>query len=190
MSAIGETKYMPIVRVQMFPGRSSVMKEFLARAIVDAVADIAGTTREGVHVTFDEVAKEDWAIGPRLTASRETAPPSSDAPAYVSIGRVSVLEGKHDAYLAWRRNSVFPFMASHDGFLGSTLLAVPDDPKQYVIINKWTSQEAEEQYKAKPRETELRTEAKEFLGELFTDMLGGGVVAVFHPRTQTSTSTT
>jgi 4-oxalocrotonate tautomerase len=176
---------MPIVRLEMFPGRSSVAKEFLARAIVDAVAEIAGTSREGVHVIFDDVPKDQWAIGPHLASSRQTTPVSEDVPAYVSIGRVNVLEGKHDEYLAWRRDSVFPFMASHDGFLGSTLLTVPDDPNQYVIINKWTSPEAAGAYTAKPRETELREEAKGLLRQLFTDMLEGRVVNVFQRRTPT-----
>lgn len=173
---------MPVVTIQMFPGRSGVMKEFLARAIVDAVAEIAGTSREGVHVIFNDVPKDEWAIGPRLASSREQAPPTNAVPAYFQIGRVNVLPDKHAEYLAWRRDSVFSFMASHDGFLGSTLLTAKDDPNQYVIINKWTSPEAAQSYLAKPREAELRVEAKAFLGELFTDMLDGRVVDVFHGK--------
>jgi 4-oxalocrotonate tautomerase len=171
---------MPIVKVQMFPGRSDVMKEFLARAITDAVAEIAGTDRDGVHVIFDDVEKAQWAIGPRLASSREKAPGLSDAPAFVTVGRVNVQPGKRDDYLEWRRNSVFPFMASHDGFLGSTLLDVPDNPDQFVISNKWTSPEASEAYLAKPREAELRIEAREFLTDLFSTDFEGRVVDVFH----------
>jgi 4-oxalocrotonate tautomerase len=173
---------MPLVRVQLFPGRTDVMKEFLARSINDAVAEIAGTSREGVHVIFEEVPKDAWAIGPRLASSRESAPPSTDVPAHVTIGRVEVQEGKRAAYLAWRRDSVFPFMASHDGFLSSTLLTVPDNPNQFVIINKWTSPEAEQAYLAKPREAELRQEAKGVLTQLFSEALNGRVVDVFHGK--------
>jgi 4-oxalocrotonate tautomerase family enzyme len=172
---------MPVVTIRLFPGRSNVIKEFLVRAVSDAVAEIAGTTREGVNVIIDEVAHENWAMGPRLASSRESAPLSNEVRAYVTIGHVSVRSDQHEAYLAWRRDSVFPFMASHDGFLGSTLLTVPDDPNRYVIINKWTSPEASAAYLAKPREAELRVEAREFLTELFAGSMEGRVVDVFHP---------
>ena len=179
---------MPIVTVQVFPGRSDVMKEFLARAIVDAVAEIAGTGREGVHVILDEVEKSDWAIGPRLAGSREKQPVNTDGPALLTVGRVNVQPGKREAYLGWRRDSVFPFMASHDGFLGSTLLDVPDNPLQFVIINKWVSPEAQEAYLAKPREAELRIEAREFLTDLFSSDFDGNVVDVFHHATRSGAS--
>jgi 4-oxalocrotonate tautomerase family enzyme len=173
---------MPIVRVEMFPGRDGVQKEFLARSIADAVAEIAGTSREGVHVIFDDVPREEWAIGPRLAANREQEPEADREPAYVSVGRVQVKEGKHEEYLDWRRNSVFPFMASHEGFVSSTLLSVADEPNQYVIINKWTSPAAQDAYTAKPREAELRIEARELLDQLVTEDFDGRVVDVFNQR--------
>jgi 4-oxalocrotonate tautomerase len=169
----------PIVEVRMFPGRDAVKKEFLARRIADAVAEVAGTSREGVHVIFDDVEPENWAIGPRLAASREEAPPSGPEPALVAVGRVQVKEGKHEEYLEWRRDSVFPFMASHEGFISSTLLTVDDDPNQYVIVNKWTNREAYDAYTAKPREAELRVEARELLDQLVTSDFDGRVVDVF-----------
>jgi len=172
---------MPLVQVQLFPGRSDTMKAFLVRAISDAVAEIAGTSREGIHVIIDEVSQDNWAMGPRLASSREKAPSPQEEPAYISIGQVAVKPDKHEAYLAWRRDSVFPFMASHDGFLGSTLLTVPDDLNRYVIVNKWTTPEAAEAYQAKPREAELRIEAREFLTDLFAESMDGRVVDVFHP---------
>lgn len=173
---------MPIVRVEMFPGRDSVQKEFLARSIADAVAEIAGTSREGVHVIFDDVPREEWAIGPRLAANREHEPESDAEPAFVSVGRVQVKDGKHEAYLDWRRDAVYSFMATHEGFVSSTLLSVPDEPNQYVIVNKWTSPEAQEAYTAKPREAELRVEARDLLDQLVTEDFDGRVVDVFHRR--------
>ena len=173
---------MPIVRVEMFPGRDTTQKEFLARSIADAVAEIAGTSREGVHVIFDDVPREEWAIGPRLAANREHEPDLSEDAAYIAIGRVKVKEGKHAEYLDWRRNSVFPFMASHEGFISSTLLTVDDDPNQYVIVNKWASPEAQDAYTAKPREAELRIEARELLDQLVTEDFDGRVVDVFNGR--------
>jgi 4-oxalocrotonate tautomerase len=173
---------MPIVEVRMFPGRDGVQKEFLARRIADAVAEIAGTSREGVHVIFDDVEPDNWAIGPRLAANREEAPPADAEPAFIAVGRVQVKDGKHDEYLDWRRNSVYPFMASHEGFVSSTLLSVPDEPNQYVIVNKWTSPEAQAAYTAKPREAELRVEARELLDQLVTEDFDGRVIDVFASR--------
>jgi 4-oxalocrotonate tautomerase family enzyme len=165
------------------------MKEFLARAVADAVAEIGGTSREGVHVIINEVDQDNWAIGPRLTSSRETVPPIDEVSAYVTIGHVAVQPDKHEGYLAWRRDSVFPFMASHEGFLGSTLLKDPDDPNKYIIMNKWTSPAAQDAYLAKPREAELRIEAREFLTDLFQGSTEGRVVDVFHPGRATAEST-
>ena len=54
---------MPIVRVEMWPGRTHAQKAELARAITDAVISIAKTTPEATTVIFEDVAKENWAIG-------------------------------------------------------------------------------------------------------------------------------
>ena len=52
---------MPIVRVEMYPGRTHQQKAELARAITDAVVRIAKTTPEATMVIFTEVPKEHWA---------------------------------------------------------------------------------------------------------------------------------
>ena len=52
---------MPIVRVEMLPGRTQAQKAELARAITEAVVTIAHTTPEATMVLFDEVARENWA---------------------------------------------------------------------------------------------------------------------------------
>ena len=54
---------MPIVRVEMWPGRTPAQKAELARRITDAMVSVAHTTPEATIVIFQEVAKEDWAIG-------------------------------------------------------------------------------------------------------------------------------
>ena len=46
---------MPIVRVEMFPGRTHSQKAELARAITEAVVTIAHTTPEQTFVIFDDV---------------------------------------------------------------------------------------------------------------------------------------
>ena len=54
---------MPIVRVEMWPGRTPSQKAELARVITEAVVTIAHTTPEQTVVIFDEVSKGDWAVG-------------------------------------------------------------------------------------------------------------------------------
>jgi len=59
---------MPIVRVELWPGRTQAQKRELARAITEAVCNIAQTTPEATIVVFQEIAKEDWAQAGRLAS--------------------------------------------------------------------------------------------------------------------------
>ena len=52
---------MPVIHVEMWPGRTHAQKKQLAKAITDAVVDIAKTTPEATIVIFDDVPKENWA---------------------------------------------------------------------------------------------------------------------------------
>ena len=52
---------MPIVRIEMWPGRTHAQKAELARVMTEAMVTIAHTTPEAVIVVFDDVAKENWA---------------------------------------------------------------------------------------------------------------------------------
>lgn len=52
---------MPIVRVQMWTGRTKAQKAELARVITDAVVNIAQTTPEATFVIFEDTDKENWA---------------------------------------------------------------------------------------------------------------------------------
>lgn len=54
---------MPVVRVAFYEGRSVEKKRRIAEAITEALVTIGGSTRSGVHVIFDNIAKEDWVIG-------------------------------------------------------------------------------------------------------------------------------
>jgi len=51
---------MPIVRVEMWPGRTQAQKRELARAITEVVCNVAHTTPEATIVVFQEIAKENW----------------------------------------------------------------------------------------------------------------------------------
>ncbi|MBI4298537.1 MAG: tautomerase family protein [Chloroflexi bacterium] len=54
---------MPIVKVQMYQGRSHAQKAELARVITEAIVSIAHTTSEQTTVIFEDVSKENWAAG-------------------------------------------------------------------------------------------------------------------------------
>ena len=59
---------MPIVRVEMWPGRTQAQKREMARAITEIVCNVAHTTPEATTVVFQEIAKEDWAQAGRLVS--------------------------------------------------------------------------------------------------------------------------
>jgi 4-oxalocrotonate tautomerase len=54
---------MPIVRVEMWTGRTQSQKAELARVITEAIVTIAHTTPEATTVVFEDIAKENWAVG-------------------------------------------------------------------------------------------------------------------------------
>ncbi len=61
---------MPIVNVQLWPGRTHAQKAELVRAITDAVVTIAHTTPEATFVIIEEVPKEHWAQGGVLASDQ------------------------------------------------------------------------------------------------------------------------
>jgi 4-oxalocrotonate tautomerase len=63
-----EVARMPVIHVEMWPGRTQEQKQELARAITDAMVRIARVTPEGTIIIFDEVAKENWAQGGDLAS--------------------------------------------------------------------------------------------------------------------------
>jgi len=59
---------MPIVHVEMFSGRTQAQKRELARAITEAVCNIAQTTPEATIVIFQDVERENWAQSGHLVS--------------------------------------------------------------------------------------------------------------------------
>ena len=57
---------MPIVRIEMLPGRSVAQKRELVRVITDAVCNIAHTRPEDTLVLFSEYSVEAWASDGKL----------------------------------------------------------------------------------------------------------------------------
>jgi len=171
---------MPIVSVQLFPGRTPTMKELLARSIVDAVSELAGPPRENVQAFFVEVSKDDWAIGPSLVSTRPAGAPPRQVPALVAAIRLRLKPDALAGYLAWRRDSLLPFLAAQEGFLSSTLLAVGRD--ELVAVDKWASPEARERFRSFERAAELHEEERRFLDGPGVEVLAGRVVDVLHGR--------
>jgi len=66
---------MPIIRVEMWEGRSVEQKRRLAREVTALVAGIIDCDPANVRVLIDEYARDDWAVGGVLQSDRE-APPS------------------------------------------------------------------------------------------------------------------
>lgn len=62
---------MPIVRVEMFAGRTHAQKQELARAITEAVANIAHTTPDQTIVIFSDVERDDWAVAGKLASDED-----------------------------------------------------------------------------------------------------------------------
>ena len=54
---------MPIIRVEMRPGRTHAQKAELARLITEAMVTVAGTTPQATIIIFEDVPKENWAVG-------------------------------------------------------------------------------------------------------------------------------
>lgn len=59
---------MPIVRVEMWPGRTQAQKRELARQITEVVCNVAQTTPDATIVVFEDVSKENWAQAGRLAS--------------------------------------------------------------------------------------------------------------------------
>ncbi|MBM3520130.1 MAG: 4-oxalocrotonate tautomerase [Alphaproteobacteria bacterium] len=55
---------MPIIRVEMFKGRTAEQKKKIARELVDGFIRAAGGGKpESFHVVFTDVDKQDWGVG-------------------------------------------------------------------------------------------------------------------------------
>lgn len=59
---------MPIVRVEMWTGRTLAQKKELARVITDAMVNIAHTTADATIIVFEDIARENWAQSGRLAS--------------------------------------------------------------------------------------------------------------------------
>lgn len=65
-----ETQIMPILRVEMIAGRSPAQKSELAKSITESFLRICGGSPETVHVVFQDVSRENWAIAGDLLSAK------------------------------------------------------------------------------------------------------------------------
>ena len=70
---------MPIVRIEMLPGRSLAQKRELVRVITDAVCNIAHTRPEDTLVLFSEYSVEHWASKGKLYVDQDDEAEDEDA---------------------------------------------------------------------------------------------------------------
>lgn len=61
---------MPILRVEMFKGRTTEQKRALARELTDAFVKVTNSKPESIWIVFQDVGKEDWAAGGALMADK------------------------------------------------------------------------------------------------------------------------
>lgn len=59
---------MPIVRIEMWNGRTAAQKKELARVITDAMVNIAHTTPDATIIVFEDIDKENWAQDGKLAS--------------------------------------------------------------------------------------------------------------------------
>lgn len=61
---------MPIIRVELFKGRSREQKRAITKELTEAFVRVAGGAPEAVTILIDDVAKEDWAVAGTLMADK------------------------------------------------------------------------------------------------------------------------
>jgi 4-oxalocrotonate tautomerase len=61
---------MPIIRVEMFAGRTPDQKRDMVRELTKTFVETAGGTPESVHVVITDVDKGDWGSGGQLCSDK------------------------------------------------------------------------------------------------------------------------
>ncbi|RJX27558.1 MAG: 4-oxalocrotonate tautomerase [Dethiobacter sp.] len=57
---------MPIVSIQLFPGRTYEMKKKAAERITDIIVEELKAKKEDVRVVYQDIDKENWCIGGKM----------------------------------------------------------------------------------------------------------------------------
>ena len=86
---------MPIVRVEMWEGRSLDQKRRLVRALTDVLSEIGDCDPSSVRIVITEHSKENWAIGGVRLTSRAAWASAAER----HVQHVVQALGQHDAHL-------------------------------------------------------------------------------------------
>ncbi|MDB5511057.1 MAG: putative tautomerase [Enterovirga sp.] len=70
---------MPMIRVEMFPGRTPDQKRDFAKAVTESFVSICGGTPQSVQIVFQDVDRGDWATAGKLASDAAPAPAASPA---------------------------------------------------------------------------------------------------------------
>lgn len=57
---------MPIIRVEMFEGRTIEQKRLLAKSLTDGFLSSCGGKPESVHVVIDDISPDNWAVAGKI----------------------------------------------------------------------------------------------------------------------------
>lgn len=57
---------MPVIKVEMFRGRTADQKRRLVKALTDTFIEVCGGRPQSVHIILEDVDKGDWAVGGEL----------------------------------------------------------------------------------------------------------------------------
>lgn len=69
---------MPVIKIEMFPGRTLEQKRAIAKAVTEGFVTAANAAPQSVHLIFTEVAQDDWAVGGQLCSDRAAAAAQPD----------------------------------------------------------------------------------------------------------------
>ena len=61
---------MPLITIDMFPGRTEEQKRQLAKEITMTFCTIANIKPDAVHIIFRDVRKSDWSFGGKLCSDQ------------------------------------------------------------------------------------------------------------------------
>lgn len=69
---------MPIVRIELLPGRSDDVKQALADRVTAAFQEVCGTNPAVVEVIFQAVEGRDWFVGGKSYAAATVQPEQTE----------------------------------------------------------------------------------------------------------------
>jgi len=163
----------PIVRVTLTAGRDETVKAFIARGVVDSIAEFAAVSPDGIHVLFTDLERQAWAIGPRLLSESQPPPPAVRSMPYQHITSLDVGYERRDSYLDWRRTRLYPNLAVAKGFLTTSVVLPEDEADRLVVMERWRTEQARQEFMS--MHAELLNEAADIVADAKT--LASGTVA-------------